>query len=94
MAQNRGRQAVQRKLYTEEIDEEDEEEERGKTVQAGNVVYILSMCTKQVTDQKISARKCKKEDPVAKPTAGGKSIIRKHPYTKGMSPVPMVIHTN
>ena len=53
MAQNRGRWAVQRKLYTEDIDEEDEEEERGKTVQAGNVVYILSMHTKQVTDQNV-----------------------------------------
>ena len=51
MAQNRGRQAVQRKLYTEDIDEEDKEEEKGKTVQAGNFVYILSMHTKWVTDQ-------------------------------------------
>ena len=48
-----GRQAVQRKLYTEDIDEEDEEEERVKTVQVGNVVYILSMCTKWVTDQNV-----------------------------------------
>ena len=53
MAQNRGRQAVQRKLYTEDINEEDEEEERGKTVQAGNFVYILSMSTKRVTDQNV-----------------------------------------
>ena len=53
MAQNRGRWAVQRKLYTEDIDEEDEEEERGKTVQAGNFVYILSMRTKRVTDQNV-----------------------------------------
>ena len=50
MAQNRGRQAVQRKLYTEDMDEE---EERGKTVQAGNFVYILSMSTKRVTDQNV-----------------------------------------
>ena len=53
MAQNRGRRTVQRKLYTENIDEEDEEEERGKTVQMGNVVYILSMHTKWVTDQNV-----------------------------------------
>ena len=39
----------------------------------------------------ISAKKPKKEDPVAKPTAGGKSIMRKHPDAKGKSPVPMVI---
>ena len=39
----------------------------------------------------ISAKKCKKEEPVAKPTAGGKSITRKHPDTKGKNPVPMVI---
>ena len=39
----------------------------------------------------ISAKKRKKEDPVAKPTAGGKSTTRKHPDAKGKSPVPMVI---
>ena len=39
----------------------------------------------------ISAKKHKKEEPVAKPTVGGKSITRKHPDTKGKSPVPMVI---
>ena len=53
VAQNRGRWAVQRKLYTEGINEGDEEEERGKTVQAGNFVYILSMRTKRVTDQNV-----------------------------------------
>ena len=37
----------------------------------------------------ISAKKPKKEEPVAKPTSGEKNIMRKHPDSKG--PVPMVI---
>ena len=53
LAQNRGRQAVQRKLYTEEDDEEEEDEERGKTVQVGSFVYIQSMRTKRVTDKNL-----------------------------------------
>ena len=36
VAQNRGRRSVQRKLYNEEDDEDDKEEDRGKMVQAGN----------------------------------------------------------
>ena len=49
LAPNRGRRAVQRKLYMEE--EEEEDGELGKTVQAGNFVYIQSMLTKRVTDE-------------------------------------------
>ena len=51
LAQNRGRRAVQRKLYMEEEEEEEEDRELGKTVQAGNFVYIQSMRTKWVTDE-------------------------------------------
>ena len=41
MAANRGRRNVQRKLYTEEEEEDAEDEERGKTFQAGSFVYIV-----------------------------------------------------
>ena len=51
VAANRGRRNVQRKLYTEDEDDDGDEEERGKTVQAGRFVSIVSMRTKWVTDQ-------------------------------------------
>ena len=41
MAANRGRRNVQRKLYTESDNDDDDKEEIGETVQAGRFVYIV-----------------------------------------------------
>ena len=45
VAATRGKRNVQRKLYTEEEDPEDDEIERGKNIQAGSFVYIFVMCS-------------------------------------------------
>ena len=60
------------------------------------ILFILCQCipSRRLTKiSSISARKHRKEEPVAKPTVGGKNIASKHPDAKGKakSPVPMVI---
>ena len=83
-------------MYNEEDKEDNEEEKRGKTFQAGSFAYIVSIHTKRVTDKKMScfvAQKCQKTEPEPKPTSGGKNIAGKHPDSKNPmgSPVPLVI---
>ena len=83
------------KLYNEEEEEDNGDEERGKTFQVGSFVYIVSMRTKRVTDKMscFVAKKHQKTQPEPRPTSGGKNIVRKHPDNKNPmgSPVPLVI---
>ena len=53
MAANQHRRTAAHRLYTEPNEEEEEEEERGKKVQEGRFVYIVSMVVKQVTNQNV-----------------------------------------
>ena len=53
MAAMRGRRSVQRQLYVEVDNEDEDEEETGKLFKQVVFVYIESMSVKQVTDQNV-----------------------------------------